>query len=50
MKPLCKAEAHWLYWRNENPSHSILAGFSKWAKNQMNRSKRRLFKREIREY
>ncbi len=48
-KPLCKAETKWIYWREENPKANI-DKFSKWAKKQMNKARRRYFKEEIDKY
>jgi len=45
MKPVCKAEARWLYWRIENPNQKDK--FSKWAKKQMTKARRRLYKNEL---
>lgn len=48
MKPKCKAEARWKYWREENPKANI-DKFSRWAKQQMRRARRR-FEKQIKEY
>lgn len=47
MKPKCKAEARWKYWREENHKENINK-FSKWAKKQMNRARRRFNKNFLR--
>lgn len=41
MKPTSKGEARWKYWREDNPNNAHLKGFTKWAKNMMNKAKRR---------
>lgn len=46
MKPICKSECRWLYWRNEGPRLKR-DKFKKYAKNRMNRSRRRFFKSGI---
>ena len=50
-KPTSKAESKWLFWRTENPRHTTKKkrGFGKWAKNMMNRAKRRQYKKEQQE-
>ena len=46
MKPTCKAESCYLFWRQDTPAqHDI--GFRRYAKTQMNRAKRRYFKDQI---
>lgn len=42
-KPTCKAESHWKYWRQENPKANI-DKFTRWAKKQMTRARRRFLK------
>ena len=49
MKPKCKAETKWKYWREENCQGSNLDKFTKWAKIQMNRARRR-FNKQIQNY
>lgn len=48
-KPTSKSESKWLFWRecNPNPNSKRVKGFGKFAKTQMNRLKRRFFKKEI---
>jgi hypothetical protein len=41
MKPVCKSEARWKFWRESNPNNSHLKGFTKWAKKMMNKARRR---------
>ena len=43
MKPSCKAESRWLYWRTENPKNHR-DRFSQWAKKQMVKARRRHYK------
>lgn len=40
MRPKCKAEAKWKYWREENPKPKR-DRFSQWAKRMMRKSRRR---------
>jgi len=50
VKPVCKNECRWLFWRNENPNHSNNdKGFGKYAKKLMNKARRRFYKKELRE-
>ena len=50
MKPVCKNECRWLFWRNENPNHfNNDRGFGKYAKKLMNKARRRFYKKELRE-
>ena len=46
MKPLCKAECDYLFWRQDTPAQHD-TGFRKYAKTHMNRAKRRYFKDQI---
>ena len=46
MKPLCKAESCYLFWRQDTPAQHD-TGFRKYAKTMMNRAKRRYFKHLI---
>ncbi len=41
MKPTCKSESKWIYWRCENPNIKTYNKFDKYAKNQMIRARRR---------
>jgi len=47
MKPVCKAESRWKYWREEFSSKHRLNKFTVWAKRQMNKAKRQHYKEEI---
>lgn len=44
MKPLCKGEGKWKYWREENPRDKG-CGFKTWAKKMMKRAVRRFLKK-----
>ena len=46
MKPICKAEARWLFWRSDHPGRTGRWAFDRFEKSQMNRAKRRYFKRQ----
>ena len=48
-KPICKSEARWKYWREENPKPNI-DKFQKYAKKMMVRARRRFQKKIIDEY
>lgn len=45
MKPICKSEARWKYWRDENPKDHR-DNFKSWAKKQMARARRRFLRDE----
>lgn len=49
MKPICKSEARWLFWRNEAPFHNFGDKFNKYAKKYMNKARRRFYKKEIKQ-
>ncbi len=45
MKPICKAEARWKYWREENPNNKRrIDKFTRFAKRQMKAARRRYLK------
>lgn len=44
MRPACKAEARWLYWRNDGRRiHAPVAGIGRWYKRMITRARRRFF-------
>lgn len=47
MKPTCKSEARYLFWRVEYRGKHRLDKFTQYAKKTMNKARRRYFKREI---
>jgi hypothetical protein len=52
MKPICKAEALWKYWREEGRSWRKRSANQKstaWVKNQMQRARRRFLQHDLHE-
>jgi hypothetical protein len=48
MKPICKAEAKWKYWRDEGRFWRNHPGkFTAWAKTQMRKAKRRFLQHDL---
>lgn len=48
MKPVCKSEARWYFWRPDRPwTKNVKGGFDRFAKKYMNRVRRRYYKRLI---
>lgn len=47
MKPICKSEARWKYWRDETRAvkGQNLDKFVPWAKKQMRKARRRFLQR-----